>query len=137
MTAKLDAWIERMEVCVEKLEANPQKLDSVVEHLEVPKEEATVETITALGRPIWGLVSSSRAPPTAEETDTERWWVLKEGGRHPQTEELFMLFLHRARDTVIRDQAGTMLQEEPRKDRHSGRDVRHNRNATTAYGTEA
>jgi hypothetical protein len=29
-----------------------------------------------------------------------------------------------------------MLQEEPRKDGHSERDVRHNQNATRAYGTK-
>jgi hypothetical protein len=35
-----------------------------------------------------------------------------------------MPFLHGVRDTVIRDQAGTLLQEEPRKDGRSGRDNR-------------
>jgi hypothetical protein len=84
----MGAWIERMEVCAEKLEANPQKLDSVVGHLEVPKEEATVETLTAFGEPIWGPASSGRAPLTAEETDAGQWWVLKEGGCLPQTEDL-------------------------------------------------
>jgi hypothetical protein len=34
-------------------------------------------------------------------------------------------------------QAGAMLQEEPRKDGRSERDVERNRNATTAYETEA
>jgi hypothetical protein len=37
-----------------------------------------------------------------------------------------MPFLHRGRDMVVRDQPGTMLQEEPRQDRCSGRDVGHN-----------
>jgi hypothetical protein len=32
-----------------------------------------------------------------------------------------MLFLHHARDTVVRDQAGTVLCEEPLKDEFWGR----------------
>jgi hypothetical protein len=34
-----------MEACVGKLETNPEKSHSVVEHQKVPKEEAAVETI--------------------------------------------------------------------------------------------
>jgi hypothetical protein len=34
-----------------------------------------------------------------------------------------MPFLHHLRDTVIRDQAGTVLYKEPLKDEHLGRDV--------------
>jgi hypothetical protein len=48
-----------------------------------------------------------------------------------------MPFLLRTRDTVVRDQAWTMLYEEQLKDECSGRDIRHNQNATTAYGTKA
>jgi hypothetical protein len=48
MIAKMDSWIERTEVCVGKLETNPVKLDTMVEHQEVRKEEASVETFGAL-----------------------------------------------------------------------------------------
>jgi hypothetical protein len=44
MIANMDAWKEGMEVCVGKLEANRKKSDAVVEHHEVPNEEAAVET---------------------------------------------------------------------------------------------
>jgi hypothetical protein len=44
MTAKMDAWIEGMEACVGKLET-PEKSDAIMEHQEVPKAEAAVETI--------------------------------------------------------------------------------------------
>jgi hypothetical protein len=46
-------------------------------------------------------------------------------------------FLHRARDPVVKDQQGTMLQEEPRKCGRSERDVLRNGNAKTTYETEA
>jgi hypothetical protein len=41
-----------------------------------------------------------------------------------------MLFLNHSRETVIRDQAGTMLYEESLKDKSLGKDIRHNPNAT-------
>jgi hypothetical protein len=40
------------------------------------------------GESIWGPASSVRALPTAEETDPGRWWVPKEVGRRPQTDDL-------------------------------------------------
>jgi hypothetical protein len=40
-----------------------------------------------------------------------------------------MPFLHCARDTVVRDQAGTILYEEPLKDERSKRDTGHKWNA--------
>jgi hypothetical protein len=43
-----------------------------------------------------------------------------------------MPFLHCARNTVIRDKAGTVLYEELLKGYRSGRDVGNNRNATAA-----
>jgi hypothetical protein len=39
-----------------------------------------------------------------------------------------MPFLHRARDMVVRDQAGTVLQEEPLKDGFAGGDDRCTQN---------
>jgi hypothetical protein len=36
-----------------KLEANPEKRDAKVEHREVPKEEAVVETFGALKKRYW------------------------------------------------------------------------------------
>jgi hypothetical protein len=41
-----------------------------------------------------------------------------------------MPFLHHVRDTVFRDRAGTMLQEEPVKNKRSRGDDRHARKAT-------
>jgi hypothetical protein len=43
---------------------------------------------------------------------------------------------HSARDTVIRDKAKITVYKEPGKDRHSGRGVRCNRNATAPQGTD-
>jgi hypothetical protein len=43
MIAKMDAWIEGMEECVGKLEANPGKSDVAAEHQETPKEEVAVQ----------------------------------------------------------------------------------------------
>jgi hypothetical protein len=37
--------------------------------------------------PIWGLVSSRRVLPTAEETGTGRWWVQEEVGRCLQMDD--------------------------------------------------
>jgi hypothetical protein len=42
------------------------------------------------------------------------------------------VFLHRARDTVVRNQARVILYNEPGKDGRSGRDVWRNRNAKMA-----
>jgi hypothetical protein len=39
---------EMMEPCIRILEANREKSEATAEHEEVPKEEATVETIEAL-----------------------------------------------------------------------------------------
>jgi hypothetical protein len=49
----MDSQLEKMEACLGKAEAtdlvaNPQKMESVVVHEEVPKEEAAVEMIGAL-----------------------------------------------------------------------------------------
>jgi hypothetical protein len=41
-----------------------------------------------------------------------------------------MPFLHGIKDTVVRDKARTMLQEEPLKHGCSGRNVRRNGNGT-------
>jgi hypothetical protein len=53
------------------LEANPEEVKSLVEHQEVPEEEAAVE--------IFGTVEDRHEdrhlPSTAEETDPGRWWV--------------------------------------------------------------
>jgi hypothetical protein len=48
MIAKMDAWIEGVEACVGKFEANREKSDAVVEHQEVPKEEVAVESVRGL-----------------------------------------------------------------------------------------
>jgi uncharacterized FlaG/YvyC family protein len=73
MKAMLDASLEKMGV-------NPAEMQSVAVHQEVPKEEATMETIRALKDVAWRLVSSLRAPPTAKEMDPGRWCVPAEVG---------------------------------------------------------
>jgi hypothetical protein len=45
MESLMDASLEKMEAT--DLEANPEELKSVVEHQEVPKEEAAVKTVRA------------------------------------------------------------------------------------------
>jgi hypothetical protein len=45
---KIDAWIERAEACVGKLEVDREKSNAVAEHQEDPKKEAAVEMIGAL-----------------------------------------------------------------------------------------
>jgi hypothetical protein len=47
MMARMDSQLQKMETCREKtnatdLEANPEEIESEVEHEEVPKEEAAV-----------------------------------------------------------------------------------------------
>jgi hypothetical protein len=39
---------EEMEACLEKREENPEEIDAVMEHQDVPNKGATVETIRAL-----------------------------------------------------------------------------------------
>jgi hypothetical protein len=76
---------------------------------------------------VWGLASSCRALLTAEDRPRAMMgprtsWPL------PPTEGLpAMPFLHYARDAVIRDQARTVLQEEPLKDGCSRRAIGHAR----------
>jgi hypothetical protein len=43
---------------------------------------------------------------------------------------------HDARDAVVRNEARAMVQEEPGKDGHSGRDVGRNRKESLVGGTE-
>jgi hypothetical protein len=39
MIAKMDAWIEGLEVCAGKLEANREMLDAIAKHQFIPNEE--------------------------------------------------------------------------------------------------
>jgi hypothetical protein len=53
MMARMDSQLEKMEACLGKteatdLKANPEEIESEVEHEEVPKEESAVETFGAL-----------------------------------------------------------------------------------------
>jgi hypothetical protein len=53
MMARMDSWLEKMEGCLGKtettdLEANSGKIESEVEHEEVPEEQAAEETFGAL-----------------------------------------------------------------------------------------
>jgi hypothetical protein len=45
---KMKFWLEEMKAYPEKQEANPEGMKSIVEHQEVPKEEAAVKTVRAL-----------------------------------------------------------------------------------------
>jgi hypothetical protein len=65
ITAKMDAWMEGMEACVRKLEANPEKSYALAQHCKVPKEEATVETFRALrkGHRDWHLATRHSDQP--------------------------------------------------------------------------
>jgi hypothetical protein len=114
------------------LKANPGELQSVAVHQEVPKEEAEVEMIVSSEGASWGQASSRKAPPTDEETDPGRWWVPAEVGRCPRTVDRPCQFLHRERDTVVRDQMMTIMYAEPLKDERSRRDIGSNLNATMA-----
>jgi hypothetical protein len=66
-TAKMAAWIQRTEACVEKLVANREKLGAVAAHPEVPNEEAEVETVGALEDRPRAMVGLGRSrPPSAD-----------------------------------------------------------------------
>lgn len=77
--------------------------------------------LTPIQEPAFGC----KAPPKAEKNgpramvDSSRIWLLPENGS-----------LHRPRDTVGKDEAGTVLQEEPLKDGRSRGDDGRARNKT-------
>jgi hypothetical protein len=93
------------DVMVMNLEAIPEDVEAVAERQEIPTEEAAVKTVSTEE-----VVSSCWAPPTAEEMNPGLWWIPEEVARHLQTDD--------PRDTVIRDQAGTVLQEKPLRKGH-------------------
>jgi hypothetical protein len=111
------------------LEANPEEIKSESEHREVPKEEAAVETIEVLEDRYWGrhpAVGRLQQPKKRTQGDGGSWKKLAAIRRR-----LAVPFLHRARDTVFRDQARTMYAE-PLKDGCSRRDIGRDLKATTA-----
>jgi hypothetical protein len=136
MIAKMDAHQERMdshhekmmaimEACLAKMEAvdleeNPDGIKSESEQQEVPKVEAAVKTIRAL-KDQYGdqhLAMGCHRQP--------KKWTQGDGRSG------LLPFLHRARDTLARDQTGTVLQEKLRKGGRFGRDVGRAWNATMA-----
>jgi hypothetical protein len=62
------------------LEANPEMMQSEVEHREVPTEEATVKSLGTMKKQQHGLASCCRATQKANGTDLRRLWILKEVG---------------------------------------------------------
>lgn len=109
------------------LEANPEEIQPELENQEVLKEE--VEMMGALESRYWDwrlAVGRYRRPNK---------WTQGDGGSRKKLPAT--LFLHRARDTVIRDQARLMLHAKLLQDRCSRRDIKHNPTAKTAYRTEA
>lgn len=112
---EMKAYLEEQELYLESKESTSVEIESVEVHEKVPKEESSAKT----RRAIWGLASSRRTLLTAGEKD------LGQGGsRKLLTSERRVMttgtFLH---------QAEKILQEEPLKDKRSGRDIRHNQNA--------
>jgi hypothetical protein len=51
------------------LEANPEEKEIAAEQQQVPKEDAVVKNCQSTEELEWGLVSSHRAPLTAEEME--------------------------------------------------------------------
>jgi hypothetical protein len=76
MNAKMDAWIEEMEACVGKLEANPVKSDAIVKHREFPKEKAAVKPVGALSKHHgdWHLAVECCQKPKKRTQGTKRIW---------------------------------------------------------------
>jgi hypothetical protein len=141
--AEMRAWQKQMKTCLQKIDAclkskepTPEETANAGADLEVPNEQATVETIGALkdlygdhhlaiGR-CWQLTKQTRAM-----VGPGRSWPLPADGWPA------VLLLHRTRDSIIRDQARTVLYAEPLRNRLSRRDVGPSRNATMAEETEA
>jgi hypothetical protein len=48
MLARMGSQLRKMEACLEKVKANPEEMKSVVEHHDVPMQEAAVEIFGAL-----------------------------------------------------------------------------------------
>jgi hypothetical protein len=73
---KTDVLIEEMEPCVGKFEANTEKRYAVAQHLEVPKEGATVETFGALKKRYGDghLATGSRRNGTSAIVGPGRSW---------------------------------------------------------------
>jgi hypothetical protein len=107
------------------LEANPEEIKSESGHQEVPQE--TIETLEDgyWDRPL--AVERLRQPKKRTQGDGGSRKKLVAIRRRPAVP-----FLRHARDTVVRDDARTMLFAEPLKDGCSRRDVGRDLNATTA-----
>jgi hypothetical protein len=102
-----------------------------MEHEEVPKEEAAVESSGAVKKRYGDQHLAIGLLPRVEEMDPGQRWVPKEVGCCLQRGRPAVLFLHGIRDMIIRGKARTMLQEEPLKDGCSGRNIGHKWNATS------
>jgi hypothetical protein len=74
MMARMDSQLEKVEACLVKMEASPEEIEIKVEHEEVPKEEATVETFGALKEQYkdWHLAGRCRDQP--------KKWIQGNGG---------------------------------------------------------
>jgi hypothetical protein len=119
-----------MEACLESKEPTSVEIKSVEVHEEVPKEEATVKTVRAL-KERYGdrhlAIGCCRQLKKQTQGNGGFWKKLATTHRWLSR---CPLFLHGVRDTLMRDQAGTVLQEEPLKDGRLRGDNGRTRKAT-------
>jgi hypothetical protein len=102
---------EITEAYAEKIQANPEGMKSVEVHEKVPKEEAVVNTVRALKnryadrhlRVAMGRRRQVKKRGQGDDGSRKKMAAAADGWPA-------VPFLHRARDTVAKDQAGTMLQ---------------------------
>jgi hypothetical protein len=66
---------EAMETSQKKMDQNPEMVQSVVEHQEVPKEEATVRSTLSIEEATQWPESGRRTPPEAEGKDSRKMWI--------------------------------------------------------------
>jgi hypothetical protein len=95
---------EATEAHLEKIEANPEEMKSVVKHQKVPEEETVVETIGAL-EDRYLAVGRHRQPAKWTQGGGGSWQKLAAA----QGWLTCQPFLQCAKNIVIRNQARTML----------------------------
>jgi hypothetical protein len=88
--AKAEACLEKMEANQEKLkvmdlEGNKEEIEVMTEHQKIPNKEAAMETILCTEGPIWGQASGCKTSWTAEQMGPGQCWVPAEVGRRPRT----------------------------------------------------
>jgi hypothetical protein len=138
MKTKMDSYHEKLMAImkagqekteVTDLEANPEEIKFVMEHQKAPKEEAAMETVGELVNRYWDRHLALRRRRQLRKLTLDDGGFRKKLGAACRRMTA-MPFLHGLRDTVVRDQAGTVLQEAPLKDGRSRGDDGRARNAT-------